>query len=250
MEPTNQDYEAGLSLYHNRAYDQALLAFRQSSSSDQKNPLPLVGIGHSYLMLNQPEEARRAIDEALTLDPECNEARLALAAVFSVQGDTHSSQVWLVAASQAPGNSVPRQIALAMLARSEGDFKSALDHYLYANELNPNDPRAYYGAGIMHLHLAQHIEAHRMLRQAQSMMPRDPNVLYNLGYAEQRLGDYQQAIRDYSKAILLQPAFHEAHVGITICLLKTRKWLKALQYFILAVKSQPSEAREDVRVST
>ncbi|GHT18032.1 hypothetical protein FACS189429_3540 [Bacteroidia bacterium] len=93
----------------------------------------------------------------------------------------------------------------------KGDFKSAIENYSKAIEINPNDAEAYYNRGLAKYALGDSQAAIDDYSKAIEINPNYADAYCNRGSAKDDLGDYQAAIDDYTKAIEINPNFAEAY---------------------------------------
>ena len=69
--------------------------------------------------------------------------------------------------------------------------------------------------------------------------PKNAIAYYNRGFNHGALGSYQNAIKDYTSAITLNPSYVEAYVNRAISLLKMERNTEALNDFNQAIQLSP-----------
>ncbi len=76
---------------------------------------------------------------------------------------------------------------------------------------------AYYFVGESYVKLGQHAQAIPPLQAALQITPTDADALYQLGLAHQALGQCDEALENYQKAVRLVPDFTEAYQAMADC---------------------------------
>ena len=103
---------------------------------------------------------------------------------------------------------------LAQLAKMHAmidDHGSARDYADRAKRLQVDDALTLDTLGVVYSKLADFQSAAYLLRKAVAQAPDNPQFAYNLGSAEQFLGNEAEAARSYRKATDLNPRFYRAH---------------------------------------
>ena len=77
-EKRNSFLNKGLELYQAGEYDKAILEFKNAIQLDSEFPKSFFYLGKSYLRTDNPGSAEGVFRKALELDPDFEEARLAL----------------------------------------------------------------------------------------------------------------------------------------------------------------------------
>src|SRR5262249_704183 len=117
-------------------------------------------------------EARKAVERALTIDPNSAEAHAAL-------GEIKSNHDWDWAGADAdhqralslePGNAAVIRTA-ASLARTLGRWDESLKLHHRANEIDPLNPVEFHNLGILLYYAGKHDEAMQYLQKALEMAP-------------------------------------------------------------------------------
>jgi tetratricopeptide (TPR) repeat protein len=110
-------------------------------------------LGSIYLKLDRPEEAIKAYYEALRIRPEYVEVYGSLALAYDHCGDfIKALGMYMRAISYFPG-SVDLQRNLGLAFFNSGNYPEAIKAYGRAIQISPQDGRAYYYLGLVHLDL-------------------------------------------------------------------------------------------------
>jgi protein O-mannosyl-transferase len=95
----------------------------------------------------------------------------------------------------------------------QGEIQESLYHYDEAAKIAPNDPDAYLNRGIVYTKLGQYQNALEDFNKAIELKPsRDIEMFYNKrGNVYLETGRYQKAIDDFNKAVFLNPEYADAY---------------------------------------
>ena len=169
----------------------ALGFFNRAIDCDSTDPLGHAGLADTYTALSGNEywfpsegfvRAKICAVRALELDPEAAEPRVPLAMV-------HGLYEWQWAAA-------------------EREFEKAL-------ELNPSYANGHHWYGMMLLGIGRLADAIPRIRQAYELDPLSPIITANLGRPFLYLRRYDEAIRQFEKALDISPDFWLAHLFLS-----------------------------------
>ncbi|MHA7059391.1 tetratricopeptide repeat protein [Aquimarina sp. M1] len=134
---------------------------------------------------------------------------------FSVKAGTHIKPE--VTKTDSRRSEITKNIALIYI--SQGKDEEAIKAMEAAKKDNPNDPALMQEEANMFYKLGN-IEKYQELMQAiVANDPENPNLLYNLGVGASRLGDNEQAIEYYKKALEIKPDYTSAQINIAAIIL-------------------------------
>lgn len=85
-------------------------------------------------------------------------------------------------------------------------------------------------------------EAVDLLRQGRTLNPDDEDVPYNLGIALSRLGQNEEAVKEYEEALRLYPDYAEAHNNLGNLLLRMKRPDEAVKHFEQVISIMPDYA--------
>ena len=188
--------------------------------------------GHEYFHRGTPEDyivARRMAEEAIALDPNFSRPYLLLAWTHLMEG--------FVDPSKSLRKSTERAHRLAQKIFSMDDY-DAYSHallgfvYLYRNEhekavavlqqaveLNPNSARVLMYLGWTLIWAERPQEAIPLLKEAMRLSPLDKQFqgicLYHLGRAYAFMGQYEEAIAELKKSLLITPNHWSTLLALT-----------------------------------
>ncbi len=134
---------------------------------------------------------------------------------FSVKAGTHIKPE--VSKTKSRQAEITKNIALIYI--TQGKDEEAIKAMEAAKAQNPNDPALMQEEANMFYKLGN-LEKYQELMQAiVANDPENPNLLYNLGVSASRLGDNEQAITYYKKALEIKPDYSSAQINIAAIIL-------------------------------
>jgi superkiller protein 3 len=182
------------------------------------------------------EESRRrtlaAEAEAARLRKELEEAkneqqRLALQTKYQQTADALSAEDYFLKGNNACENKL---------------YKSAIEYYQKAIDINPNDAAAYNNMGLAYDYLQNYDEAIRCFQKAIAIDPNSVNAYYNMGIAYYNLGNYREAIRCYKKAIAIDPNDAAAYNNMGSAYADLEDYREAIRCYKKAIAIDPNDA--------
>ena len=81
-------------------------------------------------------------------------------------------------------------------------------------ELNPYFIKGYFALGNSLLFLNRNEDAVKQYLKALEINPADPEVHHNLGVGYSRAGDKEKAIKEFEKAIEIEPSYGLAYMSL------------------------------------
>ena len=206
-------YRLGLSLMRQGKLTQAVAALQQAIKMDPSFVDAHFSLGQAYGRLGG-EVLPAAVDqfvEALRLNPNHVEARMALSSILLQEGDSYAA----VSELQRVIRYAPRNAGLYMLL-GNGQYASrqypeAIAAFRKVLELNPQLPLAHYGIGLALLKQQRAAEAAKEFESSVNMNPQNALANYQLGKIALKEGDLAKAATHLNEAIHLQPELAESY---------------------------------------
>ena len=193
--------------------DKAISSFQLAISRDPTFSLAHASLGDAYrrkatrtndtgLMASAVEE----VSEALRIDADQPEVRLALAGVYRSTGRNGAAvdELRRVLAKQPTNDDAHRELG-NLLAR-EGQPNEALAELQRAVDLRPGYWRNHRALAMFHLQTGSTNEAVASFTRLTELKPDDAEPYQQLGAAYQMLGDQNRARQNYERAIGLSPS--------------------------------------------
>ncbi len=131
-----------------------------------------------------------------------------------------------------------------VLSRYKKAFEEAISQFEKVIALDPKNLSgqlgpAYNYLGHAYLYLGQFEKAMDALNRYQSLAPNKPDPLHSIGDALSFMGEYKQAIAQYSEVIRKHPRFYESYEDLGLVYLAIGKWRDALSVFKRYLSAAP-----------
>ncbi|PYI74685.1 MAG: hypothetical protein DMF04_12245, partial [Verrucomicrobia bacterium] len=190
--------------YSRAENDDAIKFFREAVRLDPKFAVAWAWLAHESALgyFNQigtdfqalGEEAKRAADQAITLQPDLAESCLAQGyAYYYGQRDFDSAIAWFEKArSLSPKNSQVLE-ALALVNRRTGEWQRSLEYFRQAMELDPRNVTLLSDAGDTFRQVRRYAEALRTYNRLLDMIHDEPHALASKIKIYQDQGDLAAA---------------------------------------------------------
>ncbi|MFB2833856.1 tetratricopeptide repeat protein [Floridanema evergladense] len=224
------------------------------------------------------DEAIASYQKALQLQPDYAEVHYQLAEIYFWQRKLGEAIASCNKAIELQPDFAPNYKILGNILQAQGNIEAALDAYTKALELNheyaeayinqgsilsklgrneeaiisleksiainPNIGAAYWNLANIYLQLDNLEKVVEYRKQAFLIEPKLVNAetLNDLGTAIGKLGNFEEAINYYQKAIELQPNYHLAHLNLGVSLRKIGKLDAAKEELQKVIKLRANDA--------
>ena len=128
----------------------------------------------------------------------------------------------------------------AFASEKDNDSASAIDEYLKAIELNPTFTTAYINVSALYNAIGEPQNAVDILKRGLEHDATNYKLLNNLGNALQKLEFYEEAIKNYKKAISLNNDISDLHLNLGLCYKSVNNQKEAIKSFTKAAELSPS----------
>lgn len=172
-------------------------------------------LGRLYRLDNDSEKAENELKIAVKLDPDSEEAVTTLALLYTDEGDTsHALQV--LSAVPDTGRSAKLYAALGATYEQRKDYKSAIDAYKHAIQLDRDNLDAIRGLAENYLNDGQIDLALDQYKVIADANPEDAQTYLRMSEIYRRQGKYDQALDDLKKAEAMVPDALEVPYNIAV----------------------------------
>lgn len=203
------------------------------------------------------EEAALAWQQALPLvDPDSEEAlalRYRLGRAFYEQGRFEDAFLLyrdlIEAGHERPEFFVAASAALVGMSPSGKNDAQALALLEEALQRNPDVPDTWHRKARLHERARQWEDARECLRQVLLRFDHRAQYWLDAGLIEHALGNYEEALRYYDQALILDPDLVDAHVSRGTTLARLRDHEEAIDSFRRALRMHPKDADAHVNLA-
>ena len=269
-------YEVGmflaLSHYLIKQYDES----ERVLTSIQAGPTPPLDyrilLGSVYARLGRWKQAQEELEKAIRQSPDRADGYLNLGLFYLERGDTQRSMEMLEKGSRmmakgtkllysmrdrdscdglAPPQAIKNQDSvrgefygkLARALQHTEQRSSALEVYRLALSVDNNAAAAYAGIGHICWELDSPVVARSFLQRGLELHPNNPDLHFSLGLLFQSLGQIEESVKHYRKAIELQEpnasALHLTQLGTAQLTGSKQNELEAEASFLKALERDP-----------
>ena len=238
-------------------FDEAIAALQQAARLKPDFAEAFSALSAAYGDAGRYEEGLAPGRRAVELKPDLQGAYINLSYLYSHLG---RYQEELDAALQAVRLNSPQDVDAASLAYGNlsaaygnfGRYQEALDAAMQAARLNPKDPvvasEAHGNISYSYVRLSQLPEALDAARQAVRAKPDSPDALAQLGYVQNELGQYQDALASAQRGLGLKVKPKQAgalYYVLGYALAKLNQRPRALEAFRQSIANYNQVAHPD-----
>jgi tetratricopeptide (TPR) repeat protein len=262
-------FTLGVLLASEKQYKPAQLELEQANALQPETFEILHNLGQAYLRGHDYAKADLTLNRALKLKPDSAETLYLLAQVRSEQSRPVDALDLLVRAHKlAPENTdvifliarvsmtqnyfedaIPLLEAGLKIAPQRADLHAALgesyfmsgkaeraiDEFKALIALDPS-ARSYAFMGLSYRHLGRFDEAMKYFQEGLKLDPHNASCLFNIGYIEERQGNYARADELFQQALRANPDFSEALLELANLRVKDKKFVEAAELLRRYVK--------------
>jgi predicted O-linked N-acetylglucosamine transferase (SPINDLY family) len=197
---------------------------------------------HSVILLRlgRMEDADRAIERVLKIDPKFPGARNQKAKLLSL-GTSKSNNHELNAADSHLNPEIELIVQRALALQGDNKTNEAVAAFETILKLDSCNFVALYSLGAIYSQSGEPRAALDYLDQAARINPSAPIVHHALGTVKQALGLYEESLKSFDKAIQLQPNYREALVNKCSLLHSMRRQSEAVAVMNSALEVLPND---------
>jgi len=255
-------FTLGVVLASAKQYRSAQLELEQANALQPETFETLHNLGQTYLRAHEYAKAALTLNRALKLKPDSPETLYLLAQVYSEQARpvdaldllVHAHKVapqdtdviFLMARVSMTQNYFEDAIPLlesglklapqrtdlhAALGESyfmSGKTEKAIDEFKTLIALDPS-ARSYTFMGLSYRHLGRFDEALKYFEEGLKQDPHNASCLFNIGYIQERQGNYAGAEDLFQQALHSNPDFSEALLELANLRVKDKKFAEATE---------------------
>lgn len=205
-----------------------------------KNVEAMVRLANIYMAVEQYKEARTYLIKASRVEPENPRLYLLSSMIFQQIGDVENAIEDLYNAIKYDPNYYDAHVMLGLISARQGK-EIAIDHYMNAMRIDPDNPEAAYNLGMYYQGNEQFDKAIETYRSGlDEMDSTHQHFLFNLGYIlESFKSNPDSAVHYYQKVIEHYPEDYRAFYRMGLCYEELDKVQKAMASYDMCLKVNP-----------
>jgi tetratricopeptide (TPR) repeat protein/tRNA A-37 threonylcarbamoyl transferase component Bud32 len=192
----------------------------------------------------QLDAALEELQRALALRPNFEDARIELGSILARMGKTDEALAEFRAVSAVRPNYAAPHDAMGLSLYEAGRFAEAAAAFERVTALQPDNAVAHQRVGVAYQALGDNDNALKWYDKALSIRPY-PQAYSNIGAIHHQRGEYARAVEAYRKAIDLRPNARETHRNLGDAYSKMGRTADAQQAYRRAI----ALTEEDLRVN-
>lgn len=194
--------------------DVAVVSLKKALAVDDRSYDAHLLLGDVYTQRRRYESALGEYDVAALLNPTSADPLLAAANVFITQGNFPAAKERIDRAETSAPESYEIPFNRGLLAEQQGRMAEALDQYQRAVRANPSDARSKARLANLAAMLNRYDIAAPLFTALLEMGYQPAGSHYGLGQAAEARGDRATAIKEYTRALALDPKFEPARAAL------------------------------------
>jgi tetratricopeptide (TPR) repeat protein len=208
-------YDEGLSLADNLHFLEANQAFARAVEVDP-------GFAMGYFRLAQSSQTAAAFFKAVgqaednAKNVSEGEQLYIRALIAGAENDQEMQFEYLVALMSMYPRDERTHMQVANYFTGQQNFADAIKHYGHATAINPGFSAAYNALGYAYRNNENLPEARKAFARYVALIPDEANPYDSYAELLLEMGEYEESIDNYRKAIEINPNFLSAYAGITI----------------------------------
>ncbi|MFO7613385.1 MAG: tetratricopeptide repeat protein [Bacteroidales bacterium] len=181
---------------------------------DRINPVAHFIRGYAYMELGDTALAIRNFQVAADQDQQYYDAYVELGILYMIQKNPLATG-YLQTATTIEPNRKDAYYLLGLAYQEQENIPKAIETYEKLLIIAPEFKEAHYNLGYIHLVYINDFEAAiRYFDQAIALDPSYTDAFFNRGYSYELMGDFENARKDYRKALSIQTNYENAIVGL------------------------------------
>jgi cellulose synthase operon protein C len=245
------DFALIMARVREKQFDKAMEAVDRLEKKQPKNPISFNMRGMVLLAKDDVPNARKAFEQALTLDPKFFPAAANLASLDTRDNKPDlAKQRYQTVLEKDPKNS-QALIALARhIARAGGAKKEVLDLLLRAKSSNPGAVPPVLALANYYMENDQPRDAIPLLQEGLQQNPERPEMLELLGMSYMRVNERSQAVEAFDRLIRLDPKSATMHYRMGELKAAMRDETGAIASFRRASELQPKAVEPRIAIAS
>ena len=171
----------------------------------------LIARGDAALASGTLEQATHIYEQAVGLNPGDAALRVVIGAVLIRQKKYGTAKAHLNRAILLDSGNVYGHYLLGKVEQVRENFSVGIEHFKDAIDIKPDFESAIIDLAWAYLHHGQQANARQTLLDGALQLPMSAQIQWRLGTIYADTNNFEQALECYDKALVISPAFSEAH---------------------------------------
>lgn len=220
----------------------AVKQFRKAIQIHDRSPVYFNNLGQSLNLMGKEDDALKALDKGLAIDPEFIPTLLQRGKIFKRKGDLGQAIICFEKILQKNPDHIAALNNLANVFQLQKKQTKALELYSRALQINPNAPELHFNLGNVFLHLGQSEEAETRFKTALQFNPSFHQAYVSLAQVYMQKGQDKPAKDCLLQSLKIHPNDHEALFLLANYYRSNGEVEKAVVYYQKCVSANPTHA--------
>ncbi|MES2560933.1 MAG: tetratricopeptide repeat protein [Bacteroidota bacterium] len=236
-DPENAElyYQRAVVYYDQKYLDRSLLDIEDALKHSNENPLYYFYKGKVLYAMNRTQEAAKAYEQALSVKPDYNEARLKLATLYYVVKEHQKSIDALNVVIAADPANAEAQFYKGMNQKEMKDTARAIASFQKTLEIDNRYYDAAMQLGLLFTEKRDPV-AKEYFTTAIRLSPRSVEAYFGRAYYYQLVKQYQKSLFDYRKVIEYDPSNDKAYYNVGYINYEAGKYDEALRSWNICIE--------------
>jgi tetratricopeptide (TPR) repeat protein len=236
--------KAGEILASRGQFDKALALYNEALTR-QNGARVMVQIGHLHEQMGEDDKALTMFNKAAESNPMFLKAHVKAAEIHVRKGDEDAALVSLQKANDISPSSPDRHLTMGKIHLKKGDEEKAVEHF---NTVMKQAPERAQDVAEELLSSGKPERAEQVFRK--TLLKDGDNIhIYNrLGIALRRQGKWKESIKEYEKALKIDPANEALYFNMAKAYVEGKDADSARKFFkrVLQLNPDLEEARKEI----
>ncbi len=206
----NEYFKHGMIHYDKGEYTQSIQQFRKVVEQNPNNAKAWYQIGMSHLIQQDIGEAIETLTKSIQLDKTFADVFNARGLAYSYNEELDLSLLDFDRAIMIDPNFAEAYINRGSAFLSQDKIDLAMGDFDYAIKIDPSNPSSLFLRGNVFAIQGNPDAALIDYKSAVAKGMKNPTIHYEIGNLYYSMGDYRNAVGNYTKAIEMNPKYHEA----------------------------------------
>ncbi|MBU0476146.1 MAG: tetratricopeptide repeat protein [Bacteroidetes bacterium] len=227
LDPNNAtaNYNMGIAYSAKEKYDKAIECYQKAIDLDPNDASAYNNMGYAYFNSGNVDKAIECYQRTIDLDPNEASAYILMGLAYSIKGNYDKAIECYQRAIKLDTNNIIAYLSLGLSYSFKGNYDKSIECYQKVIELDPNNAIAY--------DKLQEIYAKRTDKLTSTDW-------FQKGYNAQELGELDNAILYYQKAIELNPNYVDAYYNMGNAYGKNDNADKAIECYQKVIEIAPN----------